>query len=221
MSEAEFEEDPIAEAEKEEETSIDERAENEITKKLKSGTPVNAGDEYWKYDLEVFSGRESLFFIKPARQMVYSEQEPGKWPAALGNGEVTKIPIASDWHPTEGLKAYPITSLVWATTIVHNNTALMEGLDDNTEYVLERWPQFELLELDNVLLKLCTLLFVHPESAYSLMQKSGYGRNVVYGLLNACNELGILRRSDEVKLEQFSEINNEEGVFGKIKDVFR
>jgi hypothetical protein len=221
MSEAEFEDEPGARPDGVEALSVDESIEKELTEKLESGTPIKPGDEFWRYDLEVFSGRESLFFIKAERQMVYSACEPGKWPGALSEHEVTKIPMASNWHPIDGLKAYPMSNLLWATNLAHNNTTLADGLDDNTEYILERWPKFELLELDNVLLKLCTLLFVSPESAYSLMQKSGYGRQVVYGLLNACNDLGILRNASEVTLEQFSELGQEEGVFGKIKDVFR
>ena len=98
---------------------------------------------------------------------------------------------------------------------------MARGLDETSEYILERWPYFDLLELDNVLLKLCTLLFVNPESAYSLMQKSGYSRHVVFGLMNACHKLGILRRPEDVKIEEFSEASNEDGMFGKIKDVFR
>lgn len=224
MSESELEDNTVTNLIVEEEkdnTDAEETDDKAVSERLKSGTPVNEGDEYWKYDLEIFSGRESLFFIKSSREMVYSDREPAKWPAALADHEITKIPLKSDWHPTEGLRAYPIDRLHWAATLVTENKTLAEGLDETTEYILERWPQFELLELDNVLLKLCTLLFVAPESAYSLMQKSGYSRHVVFGLMNACHQRGILRRSSEVELEDFSEISAEEGVFGKIKDVFR
>lgn len=223
MSEAEFEEGSVVgQAQLDEDGSvIDEKAEKEIDQKLKSGTPVNPGDEYWKYDLEIFSGRESLLFIKPEREMVYSEYEPAKWSASLADQEVTKIPITKDWHPTEGLKAYPMSRLLWATTLASKTSTLSDGLDESSEYILEKWPDFELLELDNVLLKLCTLLFVSSESAYSLMQKSGYSRHVVFGLLNACNEIGILRQASEIQIEKFSEASNDESVFGKIKDVFR
>jgi len=110
---------------------------------------------------------------------------------------------------------------MWASTIATKTSSLVEGLNESDEYILERWPDFELLELDNVLLKLCTLLFVRGESAYSLMQKSGHSRHVVFGLLNACYEIGILKPADEVQIEQFSQASNDESVFGKIKDVFR
>jgi len=225
MSEAEFEAAAAGPHDDDDEDSeqddLDEVSETEIDKKLNAGTPVNPGDEYWKYDLEIFTGRESLLFIKAERDMVYSQHEPAKWPNALSKEQVVKHPLDKGWRPTEGLKAYSLNRLRWANTLATNNNALNSGLNDNTEYMLQRWPDFELLELDNVLLKLCTLLFVGPESAYSLMQKSGYGRNAVFGLLNACSESGILCEADEVQLESFSEASNEDGVFGKIKDVFR
>ncbi len=223
MSESEFDEDSktVKGEQDSEYADLDEEAEKELSQKLNAGTPINPGDEYWKYDLEIFSGRESLLFIKSERDMVYSSFEPAKWTQALSDESVTKHPIDNEWHPTESLKAYPISRLIWANTIATNSGALNTGLAENTDYILERWPHFELLELDNVLLKLCTLLFVGPESAYSLMQKSGYGRNVVFGLLNACFEMGILREAGEIELEKFSEASNEDGVFGKIKDVFR
>jgi len=162
-----------------------------------------------------------LLFTKPERQMVYSKVEPARWTKALSEETVTKHPLDDEWHPMEGLKAYPMNRLLWANTIITNNESLADGLAENAEYMLERWPHFELLELDNVLLKLCTLLFVGPESPYSLMQKSGYGRNVVFGLINACFEMGILRNANEIEHETLSDASNEDGVFGKLKDVFR
>jgi len=223
MSEAEYEDKAVVgQAELDEDGSfIDEKAEKAIDDKLQSGTPVNAGDEYWKYDMEIFSGRDSLLFTRPEREMVYSEFEPAKWSKSLAAEEVTKIPIDKGWQPTDGLKAYPMSRLMWASTIATKTSSLVEGLNESDEYILQRWPDFELLELDNVLLKLCTLLFVKGESAYSLMQKSGYSRHVVFGLLNACFEQGILKQANDVQVEQFSQASNDEGVFGKIKDVFR
>lgn len=227
MSESELDEDHtvtnliLTDEEDEVEEAPDKQAEQALTERLLTGTPVNPGDDFWEYDLEIYSDRESLLFIKPGRDMVYSHKEPAKWAKALSAEQITKIPIGGDWHPTEGLKAYPTNRLIFAHTLATHTKSLARGLDETSEYILERWPHFDLLELDNVLLKLCTLLFVNPESAYSLMQKSGYSRHVVFGLMNACHKLGILRRPEDVKIEEFSEASNEDGMFGKIKDVFR
>ena len=87
--------------------------------------------------------------------------------------------------------------------------------------MLLSWPAFELLELDNALLKMTTMLFVGPESAYSLMQKTGENRLLVYGMLNACKELGMLVPPEQVQQQQSNMSAQEEGMLGKIKDVFR
>jgi len=224
MSESEIDEDgvdPDLDSIDSDSSYIDAEAEAELTRKLKSGSVVEPGSDFWSSDAEIFSGRESVLFIKPERDLVYSTSEPGKWTAALRRNTVTKVKLNSNWRPTDELKAFPISSLVWANTIATKSGGLATGLDSQTEYILERWPHFDLIELDNMLLKLCTMLFVQPESPYSLMQKSGYSRTVVYGLVNACHELDILRVSSEFDLEKFSEMNSGEGMFGKIKDVFR
>ncbi len=200
---------------------VDAEAEAELTRKLKGGTVVESGSNFWKTDAEIYSGREQLLFIKPERDLVYSHSEPGKWTAALRKKTLTNVTLAPGWRPTDEVQAFPISRLVWANTIATKSSSLMAGLDPQTEYILERWPHFDLLELDNMLLKLCTMMFVRPESPHSLMQKSGYGRTVIYGLVNACNELDLLRVSEEFDLEKFSEMNDDAGVFGKIKEVFR
>ncbi len=225
MSESEFDEDANDQLDEDtlesESSYVDAKAEAEITKKLKTGVEITPGSEFWSQDAEIFSGRESMMYVKPERDMVYASNEPGKWTASIRQNTITKVPLHVNWKPTNELKAYPVSSLVWANTIATKSGALAAGLDSQTEYILERWPHFDLLELDNMLLKLCTMMFVQAESPYSLMQKSGYSRTVVYGLVNACHELDILRVAQEFDLEKFSEMNADAGVFGKIKDVFR
>lgn len=224
MSESEIEDDAFGGNEDSIESDssyVDAEAEAELTNKLERGSVVSPGDEFWNSDAEIYSGRDQLMFIKPERDLVYSHDEPGKWTAALRKNTVTKIGLDANWRPSDELKAFPISSLAWANTIATKSGRLAKDLDAQTEYILERWPHFDLLELDNMLLKLCTMMFVKPESPYSLMQKSGYSRTVVYGLVNACHEMDILRVSAEFDLEKFSEMNADEGMFGKIKDVFR
>ncbi|MFT6407407.1 MAG: hypothetical protein ACJAQ6_000819 [Arenicella sp.] len=200
---------------------VDVEAEAQLTKRLASGSVVKPGNQFWLENAEIYSEREQLLVVKPDRDRVYSDREPGKWTAAIRKKAITKCPLAATWRPSDQLKSFPISRLVWANTIATKGGGLARGLDSQTEYILERWPHFDLLELDNMLLKLCTMLFVQAESPYSLMQKSGYSRSVVYSLVNACHELDILRVSADFDLEKFSQANAAEGVFGKIKDVFR
>jgi hypothetical protein len=223
MSESEIDQNAEVSADVIESDSSYADAEEEanLTSRLESGSLVKPGNDFWGEDAEIFSGRDSLLFIKPERDLVYADREPGKWTSAIRYKTVTKCPLRATWRPSDQLKAFPISRLAWANTIATKSSDLAAGLDSQTDYILECWPHFDLLELDNMLLKLCTMLFVHPQSANSLMQKSGYSRSVVYGFMNACLELDILRVSADFDLERVSESNADEGVFGKIKDVFR
>lgn len=224
MSESEFEDGDSTSVESGSMMTIsvyDEKTREEILKRLDAGKEIALGDQFWSQDQEIFSGKESIMVIKAEREMVYSRKEPAKWASIIKNKTLTRVPLKSDWSPSEKLKAYPISRLQWASTLVTHTQALHPDLSESEEYMLEKWPHFDLLELDNVLLKLCTMLFVGPETAYSLLQKSGYSRVVVYGLLNACYELDILRPASEIPQSQTAAEVGDNGMLGKIKDVFR
>lgn len=199
----------------------DERTREEILKRLDSGKEITLGDEFWKEDQEVFSNKESIMVIKADRETVYSRREPAKWAPIFRHKELTRVPVKADWSPSEKLKAYPISRLIWVNTLVTRVESLNPELVESHEYMLESWPHFELLELDNALLKLCTMLFVAPETAYSLMQKTGYGRHMVFGLMNACYEMGILKPADQIAKSPMAGGSDEGGMLGKIKGVFR
>jgi len=201
---------------------IERRQQAEIIEKLKSGKVVNKGEVYWESNAQIFSETDALLYIQADKNCVYSAQEPAKWGNALRNRQITKLPLEPGWIPTEGLKAYPISRLIWANIMATQNTALAEGIDANQPYMLERWPHFDLLELDNMLLKLCTMMFIAPESPYNLMQKTGYSRTVIYGLVNACHEAGLLTTEEQlVTAGMLRNTPADEGMLGKIKDVFR
>jgi hypothetical protein len=223
MSEAEIEDrvEENSESIESESSDVDAEAEALISIALASGSVVKPGHEFWLEDAEIYSAREQLLVVRPARELVYSHREPGKWTEALRRKTITKCSLAAKWRPSEEIKAFPLSRLIWANTIANKSHTLASDLDPKTEYILERWPHFDLLELDNMLLKLCTMLFVQAESPNSLLQKSGYSRSVVYGLVNACHDLNILRVAAQFDLEEFSRSNANDGMFGKIKDVFR
>jgi hypothetical protein len=187
----------------------------------RAGFKISSDDEYWKEDNEIIVDNESFLFIKPAREMVYSDIEPGKWPSIIQSKQMTKVPLLDDWQPRESLKCYPLSSFIWVNTMVTKNKRLSNELDESTVYLLERWPHFTLLELDNVLLKLCTMLFVRPESLQSLASRSGYGRSTIIGLMNACYKLGYLKSPDNIDVDKMAHASNDEGMLGKFKDAFR
>ncbi len=224
MNDSEFEEVRSVSVETPSQLELPDLAKNEREKvkdKIASGNTLTSTDELWMVEQEVMAGAQTLFFIRPSERKVYSYKEPGRWIKALRNKELTGVDIPSDWRPSSELKAYPLERLIWINTLVSRCDKLDDGALDSEEFMLMSWPHFELLELDNALLKITTMLFVGPESAYSLMQKTGESRVVVYGMLNACKELGMLVSPAEVGEQNYNVPAQDEGMFGKIKDVFR
>ena len=153
--------------------------------------------------------------------MVYSDIDPGRWPSFMQRGSLFKVPLEANWRPANNLKKHPVMNLLWVNTLITETSHLNDELVEGDKYLLHRWPSFDLLELDNVLLKLCTMLFVQPESVGSLASKSGYARSTIIGLMNACYEMGYLVTPDELEPDQVTRVSNDEGMLGKIKEVFR
>lgn len=190
-------------------------------KASKKGLDVDPDEEYWLEDNEIIVDQHTLLFIKTVRNMVYSTKPPANWPGILQRRGLSKLPLRADWRPTEGYVGYPLESLIWVNTLIRDTSALADGLEEEGEYILHHWPGFNLLELDNILLKLCTMMFVRAESVQSLSAKSGYGRSTIIGLMNACHQMGLLIDPSELDASQMTRDANDEGVLGKIKDVFR
>ncbi|MFT5573239.1 MAG: hypothetical protein ACI9FR_002172 [Cryomorphaceae bacterium] len=201
--------------------AFDRKDVEEAVLRSKAGFEIAPLESYWLEDYEIIADHETVLYIKAEREMVYSTLEPGKWPRALQNKTLSKLPLSANWKPQKSLNAYPMSRLTWVNTLITDTERLCEHLNEDEEYILLRWPHFDLLELDNNLLKLCTMLFVRPESVASLASKSGYGRSTVRGLMNACYKEGILKRPSEIDMEELSHASNDESMFGKIKDVFR
>ncbi len=194
---------------------------DEVVLEQKVGLQMQSNEEYWLTDNEIIVDHQTLFYIKAERQMVYSMKEPGLWSQILRKGTISKLPMTSNWQPKNGFKAYPMSCLSWVNALINDIEDLAPGLDQNAGYILKKWPQFDLIELDNTLLKLCTMLFVRTETVDSLMTKSGYNRATVVGFINACNNVNILTAANDFDQKSSTSISSPVGVLGKIKDVFR
>ena len=198
-----------------------ESSQTEAFVEKKAGVELKPGEEYWLEDNEIIANNKTVLIIKADRGMVYSDVEPGKWLSIVQRSNLTKQPLSVQWHPTTSVKGYPLERLIWADTLVNQGAELLQGLEEGEEYILKCWPKFELLEFDNTLLKLCSMLFVQPESVASLAQKSGYGRSTIRGLINACYQSGILKMPHEVNLKVLAKPTGNESMLNKIKDAFR
>jgi len=186
----------------------------------RSGNRIGLDEEYWMERNEIIANGESFLYFMPDQNLVYSTKEPGMWPPILKRHELSKSKIADDWEPDPEMNFYPLDTFRWTYILVTDTEELYDTLDEEGEYMLESWPSFDLLELDNILLKLCAMLFVRPETMTSLANKSGYGLSTVCGLMNACHEYGLLKEPSEISSGAVTS-SDDEGMLGKIRDAFR
>ena len=193
----------------------------EVVLEQKVGLQIKTDEEYWMSDNEIIVDHQTLFYIKAERGMVYSTKEPGLWPQVLREGTISKLPMVGNWQPKKGLKAYSLSCIHWVNAIANEVEDLAPELDEKSAYILKKWPQFDLIELDNSLLKLCTMLFVRAETIESLMAKSGYSRGTIVGLINACHSINILRAANDFDQDNSISLVKTDGVLGKIKGVFK
>ncbi|MEO0369572.1 MAG: hypothetical protein AAF197_12455, partial [Pseudomonadota bacterium] len=184
------------------------------------GVPIVAQEEYWLEDNEIIAEKHSVLSIKAERRMVYSVIEPGRWPLALRGKSLSKVPLSKNWRPKSSMKAYPLDRLIWINDLITLNNKLEEGLDPDNAYAIFRWPPFDLLELDNHLLRLSTLMLIRGGTIADLATRVGCDQSLVCGFINACHRAGYLRSRSDLAPERFIE-TQDDGVLGMIKDAFR
>ena len=208
-------------SEREDESEDELEEGSEVILNQRAGIPVDRRDAFWQESIELIANNKTFLFIKSESRLVCSSLKPGKWAKLIQRSELSKAELQDDWQPSESLFAYPLDYLLWTLSLVNETSETDVEFDEHTKLQLESWPSFSLLELDNVLLKLCTMLFVQPESVSSLAAKSGYGRSTIRGLMSACHQQGLLKVPDQIAGEQvFITQSAEEGMLGKIKQVF-
>lgn len=210
----------VTEIEEVNDDEVESETTEEVVLEKKVGLQIQSNEDYWMADNEIIANHQTLFYIKPERDMIYSQKEPGLWSQILRDETLSKLPMESAWQPKNGFKAYSLSCLHWVNALIKDNQSLVSELDESGSYILITWPQFDLIEMDNSLLKLCTMLFVRPETVDNLVTKSGYSRGAVIGLMNACHGLGILKEAEESGQSSFTPVQSSEGVFRKIKNVF-
>ena len=153
--------------------------------------------------------------------MVYSSLDPASWVRHLRSNGLSRLPLDKNWKPDERLVAFPLSHLVWVDSLINQTASMGNGWNQKTEVMLTGWPPFELIQLDNVLLKLCTMLFVRPESVASLSFKTGCPASTVVGFINACDSLKIVNLATRVIANHKLKTASDDSMFGRSKEVFK
>jgi len=168
-------------------------------------TDVQLADEYIDLDrlgsninfwdnesCQVIVGGRPVLFVKAEKGMVYSEYGFDDWEPLLRAKDARKSSINNDWAPSGKMKSYPIRWLAWASAHARSKGYLLAELDRNHYFLLNKWPDFDLLYNNNEHLKLCGLMFKEGHSIQELVSKTHIRARIIIGLINACQRHGIL-----------------------------
>ncbi len=183
-------------------------------------TPIGRSEEYWLEDGEIFADQHSVLFVKAERRTVYSIIEPSRWPMAMRGKQLTKMPLPARWRPKSSMRSYPIDRLMWVNDFVTLTNKLIDSLDNNDAYALLKWPPFDLLEMDNRLLKLSTKMLIKGGTVADLATKVGCEPSVVCGFINACYRAGYIINRNELDGDALDS-DRGDSVLGMFKDAFR
>lgn len=197
--------------------SPDEEVQNAVSDQVSA---VVKGEEYWREDAEIMADQHSIMFIKAERRTVYSAIEPSRWPMAMRGKVITKSPLSPDWRPKSSMSSYPIDRLMWVNDFTTLTGKLIDSLNLNDAYALLKWPPFDLLEMDNRLLKLSTKMLIKGGTVADLATKVGCEPSIVCGFINACYRAGYIINRSDLNPDRLTDVSGE-GVLGMIKDAFR
>ena len=156
------------------------------------GQPLDNKIEFWSGDTEVLVNNHPVFVVMTKRGKVYTEYEPHKWYKIFSSGGMRQRKLDNKWKPYGRLQNYPIEWFVWCAHITRSKGVLSEGINKKDLFLLEKWPDFSLIQNDNNLLKLCSLAFANPESPRTLVMQSKLRARVIVGFINACHAIGLL-----------------------------
>ncbi len=141
---------------------------------------------------QVIVGGISVLFIQPEKSIVYSEYVFEDWEPLLRAKDVRKAYLEKDWVPSGKMKSYPISWMSWASAHARSKGYLLSSLQRDAFFLLDKWPEFDLLYNNNEHLKLCGLMFKEGQSIQELVSKTHIRARVIIGLINACYRHGVL-----------------------------
>ena len=159
----------------------------------RQGVRVPSGIRFWEGDAEILLGGAPLFLIDETGQRLYSDSPIREWTKILRERNLIRRDLSEGWYVDPSVKSSPLPWFLWCSAQARSKGRLLSKIDPGQEYLLEKWPNFELIRNDNQSLRLCALLFSRPESVKSLVAKSEIKGRKVVAFMNACYLLGLIK----------------------------
>lgn len=149
---------------------------------------------FWEnFDCLVTIKSRPVLYILSSTGSVYSEYDCLDWTILLKSKYARVYPLPKNWSAEEKLVKYPLSWLVWFSSIARSRGYLLKSIDKDGVYMINEWPVFDQVYNNNDHLRLCSLLYTAPYSLQDLVTKTGLKDKVITGFLNACEKQNLLK----------------------------
>lgn len=163
---------------------------------------------FWEnFDCLMTVKSRPVLYILSSTGSVYSEYDFLDWGLLLKSKYARVYPLPKDWSAEDKLVKYPLSWLVWFSSIARSKGYLLKSINKEAFFMLDEWPAFDQVYNDNRHLRLCSLLGTEPHSLEELISKTRFKSRTVVAFLNACEKQNLLK-SFATKEEAFEKQKN-------------
>ena len=149
---------------------------------------------FWEnFDCLMTVKSRPVLYILSSTGSVYSEYGYLDWGLLLKSKYARVYPLPKDWSAEEKLAKYPLSWLVWFSSIARSRGYLLKSINKDGVYMINEWPAFDQVYNNNDHLRLCSLLSTAPYSLQDLATKTRLKSKIIVGFLNACEKQGLLK----------------------------
>ncbi|MGH1428880.1 MAG: hypothetical protein ACRBEE_13135 [Arenicella sp.] len=149
---------------------------------------------FWEnFDCLMTVKSRPVLYILSSMGSVYSEYNYLDWGLLLKSKYARVYPLPKDWSAQEKLSKYPLSWLVWFSSIARSRGYLLKSVDKDGVFMLDAWPAFDQIYNDNHHLRLSSLLSTNPYNIQALVSKTRLPTKTIVAFLNACEKQGLLK----------------------------
>ena len=149
---------------------------------------------FWEnFDCLMTVRSRPVLYILSSMGNVYSEYNYLDWGLLLKSKYARVYPLPKDWSAQEKLTKYPLSWLVWFSSIARSRGYLLKSINKEDFFMLDAWPSFDQIYNDNNHLRLSSLLSTAPYDIRGLVAKTRLPTKVIVAYLNACKKQGLLK----------------------------
>ena len=160
---------------------------------------------FWEnFDCLMTVRSRPVLYILSSMGNVYSEYNYLDWGLLLKSKYARVYPLPKDWTAQEKLTKYPLSWLVWFSSITRSRGYLLKSINKEDFFMLDTWPTFDQIYNDNNHLRLSSLLSTAPYDIKGLVAKTRLPTKIIVAYLNACQKQSLLKSfpSLEVALKE-------------------